>query len=129
MICLVCGCETGSPVAFVLPSLDGTWNIQLKDVPGTLRIVVEASRITEYDQGDGEFQPIEESPPFVQNAGRLSFTFQATQAFVGFNNDEPAEFLIEGEGRIRENGSVDITITFTAVDGGEQGATTAVMSR
>ena len=123
------GCDAAPPIAFVLPSLDGTWNIQLQDVPGTLRIVVVGGRIVEYDQGAGSFQPIEEMPTFTQNGGRIRFSMQATQAFVGFNNDEPAEFIIDGEGFVLENGAVDLTITFTAVDGGEQGASTAVMSR
>lgn len=126
---LLIGCDATPPIAFVLPSLDGTWTIQLRDVPGTLRIVVEGSRIVQYDQGSGSFQPIEESPPFTQTGGMITFSMQATQAFVGFNNDEPAEFIIEGEGTVMQDGSVDLTITFTAVDGGAQGASTAFMSR
>lgn len=123
------GCETGSPVAFVLPSLDGTWIVQLLDVPGTLRVVVEGGRITQYDQGDGTFQPIEETPSFTQSGGTIRFTLQATQAFVGFNNGEPTEFIVSGDGDVQADGSVDLTITFTAVDGSGEGASTAIMSR
>ncbi|MCB9853995.1 MAG: hypothetical protein H6819_12915 [Phycisphaerales bacterium] len=123
------GCDTGSPIAFVLPSLDGTWNIQLLDVPGTLRVVVEGGRITQYDQGGGTFQPIEEMPAFTQIGGTIMFTMQATQAFVGFNNGEPTEFIVAGSGEVQSDGSVDLTITFTAADGSGEGSSKAIMSR
>ncbi|MCA9255307.1 MAG: hypothetical protein KDA33_06700 [Phycisphaerales bacterium] len=123
------GCETGSPIAYVLPSLDGTWNITLLDVTGTLRIVVDGGLITRYDQGDGTLQPIEETPAFTQTGGRISFTFQATQAFVGYNNGEPTEFIISGVGNIGEDGSVALTLTFTSLDGAAEGMSGARMVR
>lgn len=123
------GCNAGLPIAYMLPSLDGTWNVRLQDVPGTLRIVVEGGRVTQYDQGGGELQPIEEMPLFTQEGGTIRFSFQATQAFVGYNNGEPADFIVAGEGTVREDGSVELTISFTSIDGEAEGASSAVMSR
>lgn len=128
-ICFIVGCDAASPIAYVLPSVDGTWTVQLQDVPGTLQIVVENGVITQYDQGGGELQPIEEMPPFTQDNGKVSFSFQATQAFTNINNGEPAEFIVEGEGDIQADGTVDATITFTSLDGLNEGGSTAVMSR
>lgn len=126
---LAVACDAAAPIGFVLPSLDGTWTITLEDVPGTLRIVVDQGRVVQYDQGAGEFQDIEEAPPMMQSDGNLTFSFQATQAFVGFNNGDPAEFIVTGEGTVLEDGSVDLFITFSAVDGGAEGNSNATMRR
>jgi hypothetical protein len=127
---LAVACDAIAPIGFVLPSLDGTWTISLEDVPGTLRIVVEQGRIVQYDQGAGEFQAIEEAPPMNQlTEGQITFAFQATQAFVGFNNGNPTEFIVTSDGTVQADGSVDLFITFNPVGGGAEGNSNATMRR
>jgi len=113
---------------FDLPTVDGRWRIDLDNVDADLQLVIVNGEITEYDQGDGTFQDIEETPAVTQSNGILRFSMQATQAFMGFNNNEPAEFNVVGEGVILENGTVEIELTFTSIDTGDEGIFEGVMS-
>jgi len=121
-------CDMMPPAMFDLPTVDGRWRIDLTNVDGTLQLVIENGEITEYDQGDGTFQDIEETPAVTQSNGILRFAMQATQAFAGFNNNEPAEFNVVGEGVIQQDGTVEIELTFTSIDLGDEGMFEGVMS-
>jgi|GEM_PF-2044464 len=121
-------CDMMPTAMFDLPTVDGRWRIDLDNVDADLQLVIVNGEITEYDQGDGTFQDIEETPAVTQSNGILRFSMQATQAFMGFNNNEPAEFNVVGEGVILENGTVEIELTFTSIDTGDEGIFEGVMS-
>jgi len=121
-------CDMMPTAMFDLPTVNGRWRIDLTNVDGRLHLVIENREILEYDQGNGIFQDIEETPAVTQSNGIMRFTMQATQAFAGFNNEEPTEFNIVGEGVIQEDGTVEIELTFTAIESGDEGVLEGVMT-
>lgn len=120
-------CDAMPAGMFDLPGLNGTWEIDLTNVNGTLQVIIENNQVVRYDQGDGTLQDIEETPLVTQVDGELRFAFRATQAFVGFNNGQPTEFIVDCKGVILENGTVDLAMMFTAIDTGDDGVLEGIM--
>ena len=126
---LIVGCTAPLVEAFVLPTLDGDWRIFLEGSDGSIAILVENGLIIRYDQGTGEFETIQEPGTISQTAGVVSFSLKAFQTFIDFNNGQPAEFIISGEGPVQADGTVQIFLSFSMVDGDAEGGLNAVMRR
>ncbi|MCG8409601.1 MAG: hypothetical protein MI923_30715 [Phycisphaerales bacterium] len=123
---LMAGCNN---LGFVLPTLDGIWDIPLDENGNGIAILVENGVITQYDQGTGEFDELQSQGSISQSGGIVSFRVQALQTFVDLNDSRPAEFVVTGEGPVQEDGSIRIFLRFSMVDGDAEGGLDAIMRR